>query len=837
MYFLTLLLTIGIFITAWNIYEIIPIGNESFCTNDGMVQYIPFLTDFYDKVKSGDSLFYSFSGGLGYNFWGTMSYYLMSPFTLIVLLFPRNYIPLAAQIIIALKMCFVALGMTYYLTNRFKFKNYLLISACSLAYTFSYYFLGYMYNFMWLDCIAILPFVLRGLERLNSRKGKIQYVLCLAYAMITNFYLAAIFCIFLFFYYIFIVEKYENIIQFVKNSITFLTFSILAAMIASVILIPMGINIMEMSTTRRDLPELELYNSFFYTIQRHLPFIDIKNLSKNNGDVNAFCTITVLYAAVLFVFNKCIPLKRKIGTMILTGLLFLGLNVSWINFALHGFYIQRQIPNRFAFLYIFLLICMAYETLNTLKGVSRQKILMTASIFIFILAILYYNMNSSDFITDSNIVKNLTFIYCTAIIILMIFLFIKQKQKIAIPLIIFIEACLCLTNFKTTSFSDSYLERNNYETQINEDKENAEFYRSELLTSDITNAPILYNMNGVTLFNSIINSKTASNLGQLGFASGENYYRYFGHTPITDAILGIKYLYSEYDENLPFNYEEKYTTNDINVYENEYILPIENTIDFSSLDSNFANKFKNLNNLTAKYGTLFKGVSIKTSMTLENTEGNIQKNDNSNYLISNESNGLITITLDPLEAENMYLYSKMNANISYSIKVNDKTVTSTSYCGYISYLGDITKDDKITITYQVKDAGTDRKLTIFAASMDKDVFLDFYNDSLENALTNQDIEGNKITGEISLSENKKMTFMIPYDKGWHIKVDGIEEELIDTNNGFCAVNLSAGEHDIELIYTPQGLEIGTAISILGILLLNCYYFLPPKTPKHKLAKH
>ena len=46
---------------------------------DCFAQYMPFFTEFYDKVTSGQSLFFSWSGAMGYDFWSVCSYYMAIP--------------------------------------------------------------------------------------------------------------------------------------------------------------------------------------------------------------------------------------------------------------------------------------------------------------------------------------------------------------------------------------------------------------------------------------------------------------------------------------------------------------------------------------------------------------------------------------------------------------------------------------------------------------------------------------------------------------------------------------------------------------------------------------
>ena len=88
-YIYTLTSTLFIFLLIFIFYKINPFGEYTLCTNDGVAQYIPFMNELYDKLKNGETLLYSYNGGLGYNFFGTIAYYMLSPFSFLILLFKK----------------------------------------------------------------------------------------------------------------------------------------------------------------------------------------------------------------------------------------------------------------------------------------------------------------------------------------------------------------------------------------------------------------------------------------------------------------------------------------------------------------------------------------------------------------------------------------------------------------------------------------------------------------------------------------------------------------------------------------------------------------------------
>ena len=72
--------------------QIYPFGNRSFLNIDMYHQYFPFLTDFFHKLKEGDSLYYSWNAGIGSNFIALYAYYLATPINWLCVLVPEAYL-------------------------------------------------------------------------------------------------------------------------------------------------------------------------------------------------------------------------------------------------------------------------------------------------------------------------------------------------------------------------------------------------------------------------------------------------------------------------------------------------------------------------------------------------------------------------------------------------------------------------------------------------------------------------------------------------------------------------------------------------------------------------
>ena len=156
---------------------VFPFGDHGVLIIDSLHQYLPFFTEFHEKLVNSESLLYSFGGGMGFNFWDTFAYYLASPMNFLVTLFPKANMMDAMALFIILKIGLCGLTMAYYLVHRNKGKNYYPI-VFSAMFALSSFIIGYYFNLMWLDSIAMLPLIMMGIERIV--KGKSGKLFCLS---------------------------------------------------------------------------------------------------------------------------------------------------------------------------------------------------------------------------------------------------------------------------------------------------------------------------------------------------------------------------------------------------------------------------------------------------------------------------------------------------------------------------------------------------------------------------------------------------------------------------------------------------------------------------------
>ncbi len=143
-----------------------PFGNGTALIIDSIHQYLPFYTEYHDKLRSGSSLLYSFKGALGYDFWATFAYYLASPLNLLLIFVPTHNVCDFMDFMMVLKIALCGGTLSWYLGKRRPDCRFL-PAVFGVMFALSNFFIGYYFNLMWLDSIAMLPLIMYGIEKIR----------------------------------------------------------------------------------------------------------------------------------------------------------------------------------------------------------------------------------------------------------------------------------------------------------------------------------------------------------------------------------------------------------------------------------------------------------------------------------------------------------------------------------------------------------------------------------------------------------------------------------------------------------------------------------------------
>lgn len=101
---------------------------------------------------------------------------------------------------------------------------------------------------------------------------------------------------------------------------------------------------------------------------------------------------------------------------------------------------------------------------------------------------------------------------------------------------------------------------------------------------------------------------------------------------------------------------------------------------------------------------------------------------------------------------------------------------------------------------------------------------DIPSESMKNVV----YSNNHIQGNLYVPEKQLVFFSIPYDAGWTIKANGVEQEIILSEGGFMSILLDQGDYEITLDFYPTGLNLGIGISLISVLSIVILAFIQKK---------
>ena len=811
-------------------FGIQPFGDNSLLIIDGLHQYMPFYSVLYDKLKGGESLFYSFRSGLGINFLSLFSYYLSSPLNLLIIFFKKTQLNMAVSMIIVLKIALSGMTAGIYFSSKSK-KQGLHVLMISMAYALSSYMVGYCWNVM-LDAIMIFPIVVMGLERLIDKKDGRLYCLALFYALYCNYYIAFMICIFAIIWYIF--YSFKSVKQFFFRGISFALYSFLAAGMAAVLLIPAYLGIKQTASGEAmTLPDHSFLTNAADLLNRQFAMGSPISHDNFDGNANLYIGIFTVLAVGLYLLNQQIKISDKIKKILLVGFFYLSFGEMILNFIWHGFHDQYGIPNRFSFLFGFVLLHMLWEVFEHLDGTKGWHVAFACMAGVGLLA--YARVKGTQPLEDKvyGVAGMLFILY--GMILLLYTLSRKRKvwYKAAFCAVAIIEiaatACMGFNENGQISVSKFFYGTEDMEKAAASLKDGT-FYRSELASALMVDENAWYPINSVGLFGSTATDRMVNMMDNLGFYTGCNEYLYKGATPVTNFLLNVKYLYYHQEDSLTTDFKYLKTQGTFDIYENPakgmsigYLM--NDSIKDWYYDSAYPFRVQNdLGEQAFDVFELFHDIEIDDPATNGCTAS--KTNDGEYYFEYGDSRpDNMTFTIPITEtAENLYLFYDGTQVENAQIMVDGTNVKSGDLDGYMLPIGKVSAGSEVKVTFELKGETEDGYVRLSAADFDQEVFEDFKKTAAEQAFTVTDYSSNSLEGTVDASDNQTLFLSIPYESGWKVKVDGKEVKTCRIGDAFLGVKVPSGEHTVSLKYTPPGFSIGWKVSLAAaiIFIVLCF---------------
>ena len=589
-----------------------PFGDASLAVGDAVLQYVPLLSELRDRLFDGCIFSYSFSSGLGFDFFTAGVYYFLSPFTFFSVLVPGLTAFEAFDLAVMLKVIAAACCFSYYLKKSLQ-GNDSLIPAFSVCYSLCGFFTGYSSNIMWLDALIFLPLIALGIERIVEERSGVLYCAALGVAIITSFYTGYMLCIFSVLYLLIRIfgsegltsshnkvascklevasegdtaqEEYEGR-ALIPILLKFGGYSLLAGALCAATLVPL------FSALGNSFIKFDKGNSLLFSLADFFTgHLMGTNSVGSYGLIDMphplfYCGFLILLLVPLFMLVKKIKLSERVAYCALTLLLILSLLISKANLVWHGISVPAGFPYRFVFLYVFLICVMAYKVFRHLDSIKGIYIASTGILSIVVCLSLLFQSN--EFYTTKIALLNILFIVliCAALLLYKY----RDKKRAAIlavtTVLVLTEAFTNAAISVTVNEEDriSILEQQQACVKTVLTANEKSLQRSEVVGDKLAFGlkGSFFGCNGISTFSSLSDEILTFSIGGLGLSHNkQNAIIYGKQTPVFDSFFALKYLYDFSDEDRDDTYYKPLDLSDedkaecgLNAYEYKYPLPL-----------------------------------------------------------------------------------------------------------------------------------------------------------------------------------------------------------------------------------------------------------------------
>nr|HPQ48049.1 YfhO family protein [Clostridia bacterium] len=560
-----------------------------------------------------------------------------------------------------------------------------------------------------------------------------------------------------------------------------------------------------------------------------------------------FAGTLVLLLVPIYFINKNIKPRAKAAAGAFIGFMVVCFMVSTLDVVLHGFQFPNWLNFRYSFVMSFFLLMLSYEGYKNLGDIKTKHITSIALILVILIAITeklgYGYIRPETGIWPA---------YALVVVFASIFSLSKgeSKRKILLLILTVLVAAEMGFNaffiFKGAHEEVYYSDRPSYRDYFDrlyplveymEDHDDG-FYRSETVIRRTVNDPMALGINGVSNSTSTLNASVISMLHKLGLASQEHWTRYKGTTPLTDSILGIKYVISE---SMPNNlYEQVYSENDLVLYENPDALPVAFpcSMEVSGLVLDSIDPFINQNALLStmlgeQYTEYFKLVNIR-EIVFENITASQQDGYVAYAPVVPGLNAHIEYILEPVGDNEIFMYLHSPYPRKANIWLNREKYIDTfwdysSHC--IMPLGAHEGEETISLITTPIESDYYLSNNMFYY-LDKPVYEEAIGRLSSDVNAVQRISETRLMINVNAGKDDILFTTIPYEKGWHIKVNGEKAQPIEILDSLMAVELNEGTNTVEMRFIPPGLVAGAIISMVSILLLVIFTRIFKRKEKH-----
>ena len=818
---------IGVYLSQgiyWN-------SDNSPLLGDGFHQYIIFDVALRNILHGNGSLFYTFTSGLGLNFYALSSYYLGSFLSPLVYFFDLTNMPDAVYLTTLLKFGLIGLSTYFSLNKLFQSIPKPLKLALSTSYVLMSFTVSQLEIKTWLDVFILIPLIITGLQLLITEKKFLLYFTSLSILFIQNYYFGYMTALFVIFWYL---CQISWDFKTRKSSVLdFIVISFLAGMTSLILTLP---TLFDLQTHGEKLTEVTKFQteSSWYLDLFAKQFIGSFDTTKYGAIPMIFVGLLPFILTILFFTLKSIKFHVKLIYAIFFAFLIASFYIEALDLFWQGMHTPNMFLHRYAWIFSTLLIYTAAEVLKRLKELKVWNFLV--SLFLLVtgfLATIYLKSHYS-FLTDLNILLTLEFLVVYSLLLLAVIKKFISVNLFAILISLFIMVEISLNassqidgiakewGFASRSaYSRDIPAMESFSTYIGN-----QFTRTEKLETQTGNDSMKFNYNGISQFSSVRNRSASSTLDKLGFkSSGTNLnLRYGNNSILADSLFGIQYNISESPSD-KYGFQDVYQKDNLTLYENQFSLPIAfasqsvyNDVKFNehTLD-NQASFLNQLANVDFDYFSPIPYDKTENTNDLISVTGSSNEDAAIQYQIEVPENSQVYLSFT-----NLHFSNDKQKKVDILVNGEKKTFTTDNVFSFFN-LG-YTKDTK---TFNIHVSFPENSQVSFESPtfyrLDTQTLTEAIQKIKEQPVT-VSTSKNKVFATYDVQQDTSIFFTIPYDKGWSAYQDDKKMEIKQAQTGFMKVDVPKGKGTITLSFIPHGFITGSICSFTSLLLFGIYNY-------------
>lgn len=774
-----------------------PFGPNSVMTGDLNSQYIPFYAHFYDAVREGGSLFYAGDMGPGGGAFALFAYYFASPFAWLYLLFAPETYGWLCCVVWALKITLASLTFVWYLRRHW--------GPCALfvplgwCYGLMGYSVAYAQNVLWLDSVILLPVVAAGLDDLLAGKRGLRFVLALAAAIFTNFYMGYMLCIFSALYIL--VHLAARPLDGGRKAVPgllgrFAFCGVSAAAFSGVVLVPAVTEILGVKNTSLEWTggvQFSLWDLIQKFFTGSFVWADVQT-----GLPPVYCGMLGLAGFLLYIVSPR-PRREKLAFAALAAFLVLSMWWQPLDLVWHGFAAPNWFPYRQSFLLVFWLLTLGA---GALTATFTRRRAFTAGALALVLA-------AAVFLTRAETYGRRR--WALACVLLLAALGLAwlwrqsqgQRRRLAAgALAVLVAGELALNSTWALRQFEAYPVAD-YETFVSDGRATVQAveaadtgnFRMEKTFFRTLNDPMLLGFEGLTHFSSVQDGTGTMLLMALGYCNyGASYGYLGGSTAAADSLLSIGYFLDRDGGRVPTHFTASGLDTPWQVYKNENALPRALWSPGSAADFDLTDTTDPFTAAETLYSAL---LGEKTSL-FTRLEGGVGRA----FSLTAETDGIL-----------YGVFTGTAADVPLTVNGADAgtVLTLERSSGSVIDLGRVAAGDKVELT--------------LGAEMDSAAFAILDEAALAAACNALRAAAPAVTGwrdgavtlNTETAADGLAVLTLPYDENWRAELDG-EAVPVQAAGYLLGVEVPAGAHTLTLTYTQPGMGGGLLLSLLGLAL-------------------